>query len=229
MVNDYIKCLQNVSNVFEVATIDAAVHCNKTLWTTNAEEKNGNWDKKGTQNCCHCHSDPAGHFWCPHLFSYSTNSLIWCCFCTGLWNSETPETVFDILRHSIFSIYLYLTTLEIGRPPWCFYSLPYNIHLYFSCLSLSFYWKHTLITSDLFLDKHCGLKKKFSMHLDLSINTEVITGAWLPQFAFYPFLFLLVKGWGSSLFFATKICMILGKPLCPNRAQVIPCFPPSKT
>lgn len=136
MVNDYIKCLQNVSNVFEVATIDAAVHCNKTLWTTNAEEKNGNWDKKGTQNCCHCHSDPAGHFWCPHLFSYSTNSLIWCCFCTGLWNSETPETVFDILRHSIFSIYLYLTTLEIGRPPWSqISSLPNCEKINFSCLN----------------------------------------------------------------------------------------------
>lgn len=44
MDNGYIKCLQNVSNVFVV------VHFNKTSWTTEYR----NWGKKETQTCSHC-------------------------------------------------------------------------------------------------------------------------------------------------------------------------------
>ena len=112
----------------------------------------------------------------------------------------------------------------MGRPPLWFYFLPYFTYLYLLSLSLSFYLKHTLLSSDLSLGKHCGLKKKFFFQFILiSLWKQVISGAWLSQFTFYPFLFLFisVRGWGSNPFFDTKICMILGKPVCPSWAQLV--------
>ena len=103
----------------------------------------------------------------------------------------------------------------------CFYFLSYCSNLHLLCLSLSLYLKHTLVTSDLSLHKHCGLKK-FSIYLDISLKTEVITGAWLSQFTFYPSnSFLSVRSWGSNPSSATKIYTIWGKSLYPSWAQLI--------
>lgn len=156
MVNDYIKsrkCSWSISNVLEVALIDTAVHFHKTFWITAEREGTeiavivNDW-KTGWMDY---HADPEGHFWCSHVFYHSTN----------LSDNQsgtrlcklTPETV--TYSKAFHFSYLFATNNSRNwQAALVFYFPSYNIYLYFLCLSLSFYSKHTLFTSDLFLGKH---------------------------------------------------------------------------